>query len=251
MTQAEQPPAPSGPAPGGPPGAPGVNQQAEEPTPPPKDWPLWVWPPLAIALIAVAGYRYGVAGALTSAASTVATLVFVAGDFLYSGHRRRAFAVLAVSLGILVLTVLLWQAKVPWFRHPTGVQTVTLGPIDLRGATVTQAEAARLDLRGAQLSGAVFDGLVLHGEQMEGVTASGTSFRGADLSFASFRGADLNGADFSYACLIGTDFTGALLDGANVSHAILNLHTLPKSVVAKLIGVSISLPAHSIKCPDR
>jgi hypothetical protein len=250
VTQAEQPPASSGPAPD-PAGSPGVDRQGAKPTAPPKDWPLWLWPPLAVALIALAGYRFGIAGALTTAASAVATLIFVAGDFLYAGHRRRAFAIISVSVGVIVLTVLLSQAKVPWIRPLKTVQTISPGPIDLRGATITQAQATTLNLRGAQLSGAVLDGLVLRGKQMEGVTASGASFRDADLSFASFRGADLNGADFSYACLIGTDFTGALLDGANVSHAVFNLHTLPKSVQAKLIGIPISPPAHSSKCLSR
>ena len=68
-------------------------------------------------------------------------------------------------------------------------------------------------------------------------------------TFASLRGADLNGADFSYACLIGTDFSGALLDGANVSHATLDLHTLPGSVVKKLIGVPVRPSAHMTRCP--
>ena len=252
MTQAEQPPAPSGPAPSGPPDTPAVNQPGEEPAAPREDWPFWVWwPPLAIAVVAVAGYRFGTAGALTSAGSAIGALVFVAGDFLYSGHRRRAFAILAVSIGVIVVTILLWQAKVPWIRHHAVAQAVTPGPIDLRGATITQAQAARLDLRGAQLSGAVLDGLNLQGKQMEGVTAPGASFRRADLSFASLRGADLNGADFSYACLIGTDFSGALLNGANVSHAILDLHTLPRSVIASLIGIPVSPPAHSTECPVR
>lgn len=250
MTQAEQPPAASGPAPSGPLGDPGKEQDIE-PAPPPKDWPLWVWPPLAVVLIAVAGYRFGIAGAVTTAASALAALFFAAGDFLYLGQRRRTIALVAVSLGVIVLAGLLWGAKVPWIRRPVAAQTVTSGPIDLRGVTVTQAQATKLDLRGAQLSGAVFDGLVLRGKQMEGATASGASFRYADLSFASLRGADLNGADFSYACLIGTDFSGALMDGADVNHAILNLNTLPRSITKTLIGIPINPSTRNQKCLNR
>jgi hypothetical protein len=226
----------------------GEEKSGKEPAPLPKGWPLWVWPPVAIALVAVAGYSLGIAGALTAAASTVAALVFVAGDILYLGQRRRAIAVLAISLGFIVLAGLLWQAKVPWIRLRVTTQTGTPGPVDLRGTTLTQAQAAILNLRGAQLSGAVLDELVLRRKQMEGITASGASFRHADLSFASLRGADLNGADFSYACLIGTDFAGALLDGVDVNHAILDLRTLRLSATKRLIGVPISPRRNQVDC---
>lgn len=119
MTQAGQPPTPSGAEVGE---SVGPDQDTElqnkEPLPPPKGWPLWVWPPLAVALIAVAGYRFGIAGAIMAAASSFAALVFVAGDFLYSGHRRRASAVVAVALAVILATGLQWQAKVPWIRRP-------------------------------------------------------------------------------------------------------------------------------------
>lgn len=252
MTQAGQPPTPSGAEADeslGP--DPDTELQNKEPPPPPKGWPLWVWPPLAVALIAVAGYRFGIAGAITTAASSFAALVFVAGDFLYSGHRRRAFAVLALALAVILATGLQWQAKVPWIRRAAPVPAAVPSPVNLRGATLTQARAAHLDLRGAVLPGAVLNGLSLRGRHMEGIAAPGISFRSADLSFASLRGADLNGADFSYACLIGTDFSGALLDGANVSNATLDLHALPRSVVKKLIGVPVRPSAHMTRCPRR
>lgn len=250
MTHAGQPPALPGAEAGESAGPdPDAELQNREPPPPPRGWPLWVWPPLAVALIAVAGYRFGIAGAITAAASSVAALVFVAGDFLYSGHHRRASAVLAVALAVILATGLQWQAKVPWIRRPTSVPAAVHGPVNLRGVTITQAQAARLDLRGAVLPGAILDGLSLRGRQLEGITAPGISFRRADLSFASLRGADLNGADFSYACLIGTDFSGALLDGANVSHATLDLHALPGSVVKRLIGVPVRPSAHMTRCP--
>lgn len=222
-----------------------------QPADSPKGWPLWVWPPLAIVLIAVAGYRFGIAGALTTAALAIAALIFVAGDLLYSGQHRRARVTVAFGLGVIVLVALMWQTKIPWVHSPVAMQTTTSGSGSLRGMMISQAQATSLDLRGAQLSGAVLDGLVLRGKQMEGVTAPGASFRHADLSFASLRGADLNGADFSYACLIGTDFAGALLDGANVNHAILDIRTLPRSTAEKLMGIPISPRAHQIKCSDR
>lgn len=215
----------------------------------PKGWPLWVWPPLAIALIAVAGYSFGIAGALITAASAIAALIFVAGDLLYSGEHRRAWAVVALGIGVIILVGLMWQAKIPWARLRVAIPTAASGTVNLRGMNISQAQVSKLNLRGAQLSGAVLDGLVLPQKQMEGITASGASFRHTNLSFASLRGADLNGADFSYACLIGTDFTGALLDGADVDHAILNIHTLPPSTVKKLTGVPISPGPHQTKCP--
>ena len=228
----------------------GRERRAAEPAGPPKGWPLWVWPFVAVAAIAVAGYWLGIAGALTTAASAVAALIFIAGDFLYSGQRRRAVAVVALSLGVIVLTILLWQGKIPWIRLRPAAHAVTPGPVDLRGMTITQAQATKLNLRGAQLSGAILNRLTLRHKQMEGVIGSGASFRHVDLTFASLRGADLNGTDFSYACLIGTDFTGALLDGADVSHAILDLHSLPRSVVKKLTGAPIKPRAHQIRCPN-
>src|SRR5215469_9576186 len=112
-------------------------EQGQEPAPPPKGWPLWAWPAVAIALTAVAGYILGIAGALTAAASAVAALVFVAGDFLYAGQRRRAVAVFAISLGVIDLTVLLWQVKVPWDRLRVATQTAEPRPVDLRGAIIT------------------------------------------------------------------------------------------------------------------
>jgi hypothetical protein len=204
-----------------------------------------------VALVAVAGYRFGIAGAIMVAASSFAALVFVAGDFLYSGRRRRALAVLAVALAVILVTGLQWQVKVPWIRRPAPVSATVPKPVNLRGVTITQAQVARLNLRGAVLPGATLDGLSLRGGQLQGITAPGISFRRADLSFASLRGANLNGADFSYACLIGTDFSGALLDGANVSHATLDLHTLPGSVAKKLIGVPVRPSAHMTRCPHQ
>lgn len=251
MTQAGQPPALPGAEAGESAGPdPDAELQNREPPPPPKGWPLWAGPPLAVALIAVAGSWFGIAGAVMAAASSVAALVFVAGDFLYSGRRRPAFAVAAVALGAILVVGLQWQAKVPWIRRPAPVPAAT-APVNLRGVTIRPAQAARLDLRGAVLPGATLNGLSLRGRHLEGITAPGISFRGADLSFASLRGADLNGADFSYACLIGTDFSGALLDGANVSNATLDLHALPRSVVKKLIGVPVRPSAHMTRCPRR
>lgn len=249
MTQAEQPPSTAGPAAGAPPGVPGKRGQDEEPAAPPKDWPLWLWPPLAVALVALGGYRFGIDGALTAAGSAISALVFVAGDFLYAGHRRRALAVLAVSLGAIAVVGLMWETHVPFSRLPTATQSVGPGPVDLRGRTITQKQVPGIDLRGAQLAGSVLNGLNLRTKQMQGADARGASFSHADLSFASLRGADLSGADFSYACLIGTDLTGAILNGADVSHATLDIRTLPSSVVNELIGTPVNPRAHETKCP--
>jgi len=250
VTQSGQHPAAPQPAPSDQPGT-GVSkeEQSGEPAAPPKGWPLWVWPPVAIALIAIAGYWLGIAGAVIAAASAVAALVFVGGDFLYSGQRRRALAILAVSVGVTLLAGLLWQGKVPWTRLRMAGQNPMPGPVSLRGVTITQEQVNKLNLRGAELAGSTLDGLDLHAKQMEGATAPGASFRHVDLSFASLRGADLNGIDLSYSCLIGTDFSGALMNGANVNHAVLRIQSLSRSTIRKLMGVPISPRAHQTKCP--
>jgi hypothetical protein len=217
-------------------------EKLKEEQPEPKvrrPWPLWVWPAVAITFVAVGGYVLGTLGALIAAGQAVATLIFVGGDLLYEGEKRRAIAVTAVAVATLVVTVLLWQAQVPWLARPAGPGLTGggTGPVDLRGRTVTAKTIRGLDLRGAQLSGATFDdGIDLRGRHLEGVVAAGASFQGAKLSGAALRGADLHGADLSRACLRGADITGADLIGAELSGADLHGLRLPSATTRTIRG---------------
>jgi len=83
----------------------------------------------------------------------------------------------------------------------------------------------RLNLRDADLSGAILSGAILSGADFSGAILryailSGADFSGADFSGAILRGAILRGADFSGAIFSGADFSGADFSGAILSYAI-------------------------------
>jgi len=71
---------------------------------------------------------------------------------------------------------------------------------------------ARVDLRGANLAGAIFDGADLTSARLNKATAP----------TASFRGAKMIGADLEFARLFRADFTHADLTGANLEAAKAN-----------------------------
>ena len=72
----------------------------------------------------------------------------------------------------------------------------------------------RLNLAGAKLSGASFDGCTLCNVDLSDTSLRGCSFRGARLSMASLKGADASGVDFT-----GADLSFANLDGADLAGA--------------------------------
>jgi hypothetical protein len=69
-----------------------------------------------------------------------------------------------------------------------------------------------VDLRDADLSGAVLAGAVLSGVELKGVTLSHADLRGASLSSADLRGTNLHQAKLSGTYLLGTNLSG--LDSA-------------------------------------
>jgi Pentapeptide repeats (8 copies) len=196
---------------------------------------VWPWPALAVAAIALAGYLFGLLGAVVVAGQTVATLLFVAGDSLLDLKKRTWLTVSAVAVGVAVVAVLFWQAHaIGLVRSRSSGQTG--GPADLVGRTVTQAMLKGLNLRGAMLSGTKLDHLSLTSKSLNGAVAPGSSFIGSNLQRVPMRGAELPGANFSAACLRHTDLAGAELNGANITGADITGIDLPPSIMKTLVG---------------
>jgi Pentapeptide repeats (8 copies) len=196
---------------------------------------VWPWPALAVTAIALAGYLFGILGAVVVAGQTVATLLFVAGDSLLGRKKRTSLAVLAVGAGAVVVLVLLWQAHAIGLVRSRNSGEVS-GPIDLVGRTITQTMLKGLNLRGAVLSGATVDGRSLTSNNLDGAVAPGSSFIGSNLQAVPMRGAELPGANFSRACLRRADLAGAELSGANITGADITGIDLPPSVMKTLVG---------------
>lgn len=100
----------------------------------------------------------------------------------------------------------------------------------------------KLDLIGADLSGADLSGTKLSGAYLRGTNLSGAYLRGtnlseADLSSANLGEADLSGANLSGAYLIGANLSGANLRGAYLKGAYLIGANLSG---ADLIGANLS-----------
>ena len=89
--------------------------------------------------------------------------------------------------------------------------------IDLLGANLSGA-----DLSGANLSGADLSGADLLGANLSGANLSRAYLLGANLSGADLSRADLSGANLSRAYLSGANLSGAYLSGANLSGANLS-----------------------------
>ncbi len=184
---------------------------------------MWVWPPVCIAVVAVAGQVFGLLGSAIAAGSAVAVLALVATDLLYTGgSSKRAWVVVGFAVAVTVVMCVLWQGGAEWVRDKVDSDdAVADAPVaeDARGRDFTQEQLKEFRLRGAQLAGADLTGLDLHDLEFDGADAAGASFHGADLRGASLRGADLRGADFSAACLIDVELAGAQLAGADFDAA--------------------------------
>lgn len=210
--------------------------------------PLWVWPAVVIALVAVLGVLFGSDIALIIAGQVLAITVFAVAKQLGGNQWLAAVIALLVS-GVLVLAGMAQLGQgftfAP-FRGITGASgsTRTESPAngDLRNRDLTQQDVRSIDFRRVDLAGANLDGLDLRGRNFDGVDASGTSFRGSDLSGASLRGTILSGA-----CLRGAHLQGADLTGADVSSADIAGATVPPGA-AKAAGSWPSADATSTAC---
>jgi len=178
---------------------------------------VWLWPPAAIGVVAVAGQVFGALGAAMVLGQTAATVLCVAGLRLLDARVRIKVVASALGAGGLVLMVLLVGA-VPLVRER--------GEPDLRGKTVTKAMVTGLHLRGADLADTRLDDRDLRqlpDRSLAGVDAPGASFRRAHLEGVSLRGAILIGADFTGACMHDVDLAGAVMTGAIVEGADVSL----------------------------
>ena len=126
------------------------------------------------------------------------------------------------------------------------------GKIQMIGATVTNANLSRMDLREARLNDANFSGsninqanlndaqlarsnlagvnmmfTSLHRASLVGVTLTGADVSASDLFGANLRGADLTGADFSRGRLTNVNFSGAVITGAKFVDALVPPGFLP------------------------
>ncbi|TDD38670.1 pentapeptide repeat-containing protein [Actinomadura sp. KC06] len=195
-----------------------------DPPPPQGDQaralPIWIWPALAITLVAVCGEFLGTRGSL-------AALGFcLVGGFVLMGRalnpRERGFAVALAVVFAGLATLVIHGSSARDLFDPGTADKKPAGPVDLRGKTLTADVVKRTEFRGALLAGAQLGGLDLRHENFAGASAQGITLSRTRLDGVSFRGADLRGADLRDACLRGGDLTGADLFGARVDRADLS-----------------------------
>jgi hypothetical protein len=188
--------------------------------PPNRHSLLWFWPVIGIFLMAAAGETFGPFGALIAGTAALGSLVlYLGGEFFTPQHR----VLVTLCTGLAML--LLWYGHLrewPAFTSsmPSEAQaTSAIGPLDLSGRRVREADLDRERLRDGRLVGSSLDGLAMAGWDLSHVIANGSSFRRAELSDAELNDADLSGVDLSYARLPRADLRGAVLRGANLRGA--------------------------------
>lgn len=109
------------------------------------------------------------------------------------------------------------------------------GPVELRGASLIDADLsgvmlAGADLRGANLSranlsgtmllGANLAGAVLYGAKLDGTELTGADLTGANLEHVVGQRVGLGGAKLSHTSWIGSKLESSTLTGADLSHAV-------------------------------
>ncbi len=87
---------------------------------------------------------------------------------------------------------------------------------NLSGAILSDANLERADLEGANLSDAILPGAKLSGAILEGARMERADLLGANLGSADLEGADLLGAELEHADLEGATLRGAGMKGANL-----------------------------------
>jgi len=84
----------------------------------------------------------------------------------------------------------------------------------------TPSQAKFPNLRGAELSNLILDGVNFIRGDLTGANLKGSRLLEADLLFANFTGADLRDADLRGATLNETVLSGALVEGCNFGTGI-------------------------------
>ncbi|MFI0366957.1 pentapeptide repeat-containing protein [Actinomadura sp. 1N219] len=195
-----------------------------DPPPPQGDrargLPIWIWPALAITLVAVGGEFFGTSGSLAALGVCLAVGFVLMGRALNPREQGFAVALAILFAGLAALVIHASSARDLVDLGTTDKKPA--GPVDLRGKALTADVVNRTDFRGALLAGAQLGGLDLRHENFAGASAQGITLSRTRLDGVSFRGADLRGADLRDACLRRADLTGANLGGAWVDRADLD-----------------------------
>ena len=111
-----------------------------------------------------------------------------------------------------------------WREEGSGISEFFLAKVKLEKEDAAFINARRCDFSGAKLYGANLHGANLHGANLTGANLTGANLSGAYLNGAHFHGADLStaylrNAHLIDANLIGVDLSGADLSGANLTGA--------------------------------
>nr|WP_206681321.1 pentapeptide repeat-containing protein [Actinomadura sp. J1-007] len=150
-------------------------------------WPLWMWPPVVIGLVAAAGQFFGPLAALVVATQTLGTLGIAAGYNLLERPKWPLVALVVFALATVTITVGLLRVERRGLP-PIFMSKAQAGkPADLRGRRVTQKDVRALEFRGARLSGADLNGLDLRGKSFNGAEAVGVNFSRTRLDGVELR----------------------------------------------------------------
>jgi len=90
---------------------------------------------------------------------------------------------------------------------------------------LVEAVKKKINLRGADLTGA----------HLRGADLTGAHLRGADLTGAYLRGAYLTGADLTGADLTGADLTGADLTGADLTKGQMKINWSSHNLIGEIL----------------
>ncbi|MCA9605055.1 MAG: DUF2169 domain-containing protein [Myxococcales bacterium] len=97
-----------------------------------------------------------------------------------------------------------------------------LSKLTLEKVDFTRALMESVQLRRANLAGAVLEGVVLAHADLTEANLAGANLRGANLGGAKLVGANLAGADLTDATLFATDLENATLEGATLAASLLH-----------------------------
>ena len=111
-----------------------------------------------------------------------------------------------------------WQDALS-LNKAKGKERLDLGGADLSGANLTKANLADADLEWANLSGANLTRASLFGANLTGANLTGADLSGANLTATNLTDANLTGANLSGANLTDADLEWASLSGANLADA--------------------------------